>query len=118
MKKLSKKQKIIGFIAILLVAVIIAIIIATNIIKNNNQVASESYSATTANAGSSLVASYIKKGITIGGITGTLEVLDTSDATATPEDIAMGKTAYVKGEKIVGTRMNLDEDLQISAKNV
>ena len=118
MKKLSKKQKIIGFIAILLVAVIIAIIITTSIIKSNNQVASESYSATTANAGSSLVASYIKKGITIGGITGTLETLDTSDATATPEDIAMGKTAYVKGEKIVGTRMNLDEDLQISAKNV
>ena len=87
MKKLSKKQKIIGFIAILLVAVIIVIIIATNKKKNNNQVASESYSATTANAGSSLVASYIKKGITIGGITGTLEVLDTSDATATPEDI-------------------------------
>ena len=119
MKKLSKKQKLIGCIAIILVAVISAIVITTNIISNNNQIANqEEYLATTANAGSSLVASYIKKGITIGGITGTLETLDTSDATAKPEDIALGKTAYVKGEKITGTYINLEEDLQISATNV
>lgn len=103
MKKINSKQKLIGGIAIILIAVIIAIVITTSVIKNNNQVASEGYSATTANAGSNLVASYIKKGITIGGITGTLETLDTSDATATPCDIAKGKTAYVKGEKITGT---------------
>ena len=107
MKKLSKKQKLIGFIAILLVAVILAIVITTNIISNNNQrkqiASQEEYLATTANAGSSLVASYIKKGITIGGITGTLETLDTSDATAEPSDIAKGKTAYVNGVKITGT---------------
>ena len=106
MKKLSKKQKLIGGIAIILVAVILAIVITTNIISNNNQsnqiASQEDYLATTANAGSSLVASYIKKGITIGGITGTLETLDTSDATATPCDIAKGKTAYVNGEKITG----------------
>lgn len=87
MKKISKKQKIIGFIAILLVAVVLTIVLITNIISNNNKVAREDYLATTANADSELVASYIKKGITIGEITGTLEVLDTSDATATPEDI-------------------------------
>ena len=103
MKKLSKSQKLISFISILLVTVVIAILITTNIIKKNNQVESEGYLATTANAGSNLVARYIKKGITIGGITGTLEILDTSDATATPCDIAKGKTAYVKGEKITGT---------------
>ena len=116
MKKLSKKQKLIGFIAVLLVAVIIAIVITTSIIRNNNQVASEGYSATTANAGSSLVASYIKKGITIGGITGTLETLDTSDASAYAEDIAYGKVAYARGEKIVGTR--IDEDIVLNLQDV
>ena len=120
MKKISKKQKLIGFIAILLVAVIIAIVITTSIIKNNKQVASEGYSVTTANAGSRLISNYILNGITIGGITGKMDVLDTSDATATPEDIAMGKTAYVDGVKITGTRAEpiSNEDLQISADNV
>ena len=46
---------------------------------------------------------YIKAGITLGGVTGTLESLDTSDATATPEDILWGETAYVNGKKITGT---------------
>ena len=124
MKKLSKKQKIIGGIAIILVAVILAIVITTNIISNNNQsnqiASQEDYLATTANAGSSLVASYIKKGITIGGITGTLETLDTSDATAEASDIAKGKVAYARGERIVGTYVETisNADLQISSTNV
>ena len=116
MKKLSKRQKLIGGIAIILIAVILAIFITTSIVKNNNQVASEGYSATTANAGSSLVASYIKKGITIGGITGTLETLDTSDASAYAEDIAYGKVAYARGERIVGTR--IDEDIVLNLQDV
>lgn len=98
MKKLGTKQKLVGFIAILIIAVILAIIITTNVVKNRGAVG-EGY-ASTANAGSTLVANYIKNGITIGGVTGTLESLDTSDATATAEDIAWGKTAYVKGKKI------------------
>ena len=112
MKKLSKKQKLIGFIAIMLAVIIIAIVIITSIIKRNSQVKSEGYLATTANASSSLISNYILNGITIGGITGKMEVLDTSDATATPEDIALGKTAYVKGEKITGTRIEPIEELE------
>lgn len=106
MKELSKKQKIVAFIAVLLIAVILAIVIITNIVSNND-VANEGYEAT-ANAKSTLVASCIKKGITVGGITGTLESLDTSDATAKPEDIVKGKTAYVNGVKITGTYEEID----------
>ena len=102
MKKLSKNKKLIVIVAIILIAVILAIVITTNL-TNNKELASAGYLATTANASSNLVASYIKDGITIGGITGTLETLDTSDADATPEDIAYGKTAYVDGKKITGT---------------
>ena len=40
---------------------VIAIVITTNIIKNNNQLESEGYLATTANAESSLIANYILK---------------------------------------------------------
>ena len=103
MKKLSKNRKLLGFITILIVTIIIAVIITTSVIKNNNQVASDGYSATTANEGSSLISNYILNGITIGGITGKMEVLDTSDATATAEEITWKKTAYVDGKKITGT---------------
>ena len=75
MKRLNKKQKLIVTIAIILIAVILAIVITTNIISNNSQIANEGYSATTTNANSNLVASYIKNGVKVGGITGTLEVL-------------------------------------------
>lgn len=40
-------------------------------------------------------------------ITGTLKVLDTSDANATRNDIRIGKTAYINGIKVLG---NLSED--------
>ncbi len=40
-------------------------------------------------------------------ITGTLKVLDTSDANATRNDIRIGKTAYINGVKVNG---NLNED--------
>jgi len=45
----------------------------------------------------------IKDGVTIFGIEGTYEGLDTSDANATANDIVTGKTAYVNGTKLIGT---------------
>ena len=123
MKRLNKKQKIIISIAVLLIVIIITMLITTNIISNNNQITSEGYLASTANAGSNLIANYIQNGITVGGITGTLEILDTSDATATAEDITEGKVAYARGERIVGTRKDepdpiSGDDLNLSATNV
>ena len=106
MKKLSKKQKLIVFIAILLVAVILAIVITTNIMEIN--IANGSYNSANNNSSSgNLLPKYIKAGITLGGVTGTLEDLDTSDATAYAEDIAWGKVAYARGERIVGTYLTL-----------
>ena len=45
----------------------------------------------------------IKAGVQIFDTEGEYTGIDTSDATATAEDIAKDKTAYVNGEKIVGT---------------
>lgn len=50
-----------------------------------------------------LTPNILKKDITIIGVTGEFEGTDTSDATATADDIAVGKTAYVNGVKVVGT---------------
>lgn len=49
----------------------------------------------------------IKAGIQIFNVTGTLEEgINTNDATATANDIALGKTAYINGTKVTGA---LDE---------
>lgn len=46
----------------------------------------------------------LKKGVSLLGVDGTLEEgIDTSDATATANDIALYKTAYINGEKVEGT---------------
>lgn len=53
----------------------------------------------------------IKKGESILGVTGTLEIgVDTTDANAVADDIAYGKMAYVKGIKLVGTIPDHDID--------
>lgn len=57
---------------------------------------------------SDLVPENIKEGVTIFNIEGNFSPLDTSDATATEEDILLGKTAYVNGEKINGTLEAVD----------
>lgn len=52
----------------------------------------------------------LKEGVTCLGIEGTMNSgVDTSDATATVNDIAQDKTAYVNGEKITGTLKKLFE---------
>ena len=55
-----------------------------------------------------LVASNIRNGVTIYGVQGILETeggIDTSDATATSDDILDAATAYVNGEKVTGTHI-------------
>lgn len=104
MKKIEKNKRITIIISIICIIVIIGIIIGANVIKVN--IANGKYNSS--NSGSNnknLIPEYIKEGITLGGITGTLKVLDTSDATAKPEDITKGKTAYVNGVKITGTKI-------------
>lgn len=48
----------------------------------------------------------IKKGEKILGVDGSYTGLNTEDADALPENLLTGKTAYVKGEKIIGTMPN------------
>lgn len=109
MKKTNKKLKIIGLIAIILIAILVAIVITINVISNNRRIENESYWGTTANANSNLVANYIKKGITVGGITGTLETIDVSDATAKTEDVLDGETFYSGSNEIkTGAMPNMD----------
>ena len=99
-KNKNLKNKVIITVGIVTIIVLISIIVIQNVIINNG-VEENNYLAS-GNSNSELLAEYIKKGITIGGITGTLESLDTSDATATAEDILKGETAYVDGNKITG----------------
>ena len=63
------------------------------------------YGMVTVTGDRNLIPENIKKGEKIYGITGTLDVLDTSDATAGPDDILAGATAYVNGQKITGTHV-------------
>ena len=104
MKKIEKNKKLTILISIICIIVIMGIIIGANVIKVN--IANGKYNSSNSESkNGNLIPEYIKKGITIGGITGTLEDLDTSDATAKPEDIIKGKTAYVNGVKITGTKV-------------
>lgn len=63
-----------------------------------------------------LKADILASGNTILGITGTNIGLDTSDATATKNDIVEGLTAYIKGEKVIGT-LPLHTGISIQSTN-
>ena len=102
-KKNNEKRN--RILLMLIMAILVIALISTIIMQNiivNRKLEEAKYLAIE-NTNSELLAKYIQKGITIGGITGTLESLDTSDATATPEKLFKGETAYVNGVKITGT---------------
>ena len=104
MKIIWKNKKLIIIISVICIIAIIGIIIGANVIKVN--IANEKYNSSNSDSNNkNLIPEYIKEGITLGGVTGTLKNLDTSDATAKPEDIIYGKTAYVDGVKITGTKV-------------
>lgn len=116
MKKNNKKLIILITVIILIGIIIGSVVIRRFVVKQETQ--SEKY-LIGENTNSNLIANNIKKGITIGGITGTLESLDTSDANAGPEDIVANKTAYVKGSKITGTLVPLNtSDATATAQDI
>lgn len=71
-----------------------------------NGLTSVTVNAVTSAIDSNIVADNIKKDVSILGVTGTYapeEEIDTSDATATANQILEGATAYVNGQKITET---------------
>ena len=62
--------------------------------------------AVSASVDNNIKANNIKKGVSILGVRGTLDALDTSDATANKSTILYGATAYVNGTKVTGTMPN------------
>ena len=85
-------------------------------VTNNNNVENSEYAATVTGANSNLIKSYIKSGVRIGGITGTLEVLDTSDANATAEDILQEQTEELNISSFIQEADKYTQNIQVSQK--
>lgn len=67
----------------------------------------------TSNIDENIKPEYIKEGVSILGVEGGFKGIETSDADATSNDIRYNKTAYINGEKVVGT---LDEIAQMTLR--
>mgnify|MGYP002706005620 CR=1 FL=1 len=68
-----------------------------------------------------IVAKNIKAGVTILGVEGDSNVVDTEDATAAAGEIITGKTAYVGGQKVTGSMASngdVSEDITEVAQKV
>lgn len=63
-------------------------------------------STITVSGDSNLVSGNIKNGVTIFGVSGNANVIDTTESSnaVTAEDITEGKVAFVNGQKIIGTK--------------
>lgn len=59
-----------------------------------------------------IISSNIRKGVTMLGVTGSNDVVNTGDADATAAHIISGKTAYVGGSKVTGslTTVSVSQD--------
>lgn len=56
----------------------------------------------------------LKKNVSALGVTGTLEYLDTSDATAQAKDIKEGQTAYINDQKVTGNLQYEPSDFSLN----
>ena len=71
-----------------------------------NGITEVTVNAVTNSIDNNIQASNIKNGVTILGVQGSFQGIDTSDANATTSDILATKTAYVNGQKITGAMTN------------
>lgn len=81
--------------------------IITQTLSDANSTVSAGFYASTnlATVDSDLISANIKSGVTLFGVPGKVEVVDTANATATAADICAGKTAYVNGNLVTGSKV-------------
>ena len=95
---------------------IVANISVDQLLRQNSQFETTALNNTLATA-VNLTADKLKKDVTLLGITGNYEGLNTADANATAADIIENKTAYVNGVKLIGTLNTLTQQEYNNALN-